>query len=146
MSDNGKTVIIGLDGATYRVLQPLIDAGVMPTIERFMRDGAWGNLMTTHPLVTCPAWPSMFTGVNPGQHGVFSFSYRDQQSGIMRTAASGDVKAGVIWAGVVASYPDLLTRWSRRRGEAAEQSQPTPTPRWSRRWRDDLLVNNESKT
>jgi len=53
--------------------------------------------------------------------------------------ATGDIKAGVIWAGVVASYPDLLTRWSRRRGEAAEQSQPAPTPRWSRRWRDDLL-------
>ncbi len=97
MSDNSKTIIIGLDGATYRVLQPLVDAGVMPTIERFMRDGAWGNLMTTNPPVTCPAWPSMFTGVNPGQHGVFSFSYRDQQSGMMRTAASGDVKAVKVW-------------------------------------------------
>jgi dipeptidyl aminopeptidase/acylaminoacyl peptidase len=46
-----------------------------------------------------------------------------------------DVKAGVIWAGVVGSYPDLLTRWRRSGG-------PTPTPGSSsrRRWRSDWLV------
>lgn len=48
---------------------------------------------------------------------------------------SPDIKAGVIWAGVVGSYPDLLTRWSRRGG-------PTPTPGSSsrRRWRSDWLA------
>jgi fermentation-respiration switch protein FrsA (DUF1100 family) len=45
---------------------------------------------------------------------------------------SEDVKAGVIWAGVVASYPDLFTRW--RRGSA---SGPTPTPSARRWWRSD---------
>ena len=43
---------------------------------------------------------------------------------------SPDIKAGVIWAGVVASYPDLLTRWRRRSGPT-----PTPNPLSSRRWR-----------
>jgi fermentation-respiration switch protein FrsA (DUF1100 family) len=42
---------------------------------------------------------------------------------------SPDIKAGVIWAGVVASYPDLAERW-RRGGSAA----PTPTT-GGRRWR-----------
>jgi dipeptidyl aminopeptidase/acylaminoacyl peptidase len=42
---------------------------------------------------------------------------------------SPEIKAGVIWAGVVASYPDMLTRWRRNR--------PAPTPPTSaRRWRD----------
>lgn len=56
---------------------------------------------------------------------------------------SPDIKAGVIWAGVVASYPDLLSRW--RRTPAAPDAAPTPTPlvtptpRWSRRWRDELV-------
>jgi dipeptidyl aminopeptidase/acylaminoacyl peptidase len=43
---------------------------------------------------------------------------------------SPDIKAGVIWAGVVASYPDLLTRWRRGSGPT-----PTPSPSRSRRWR-----------
>ena len=46
---------------------------------------------------------------------------------------SKDIKAGVIWGGVVASYPDLLTRW--RRGPNA---QATPTPS-ARSWRFSLI-------
>jgi len=51
---------------------------------------------------------------------------------------ASDIQAGVIWAGVVASYPDLLTKWRRRPTPTVEPGLPTPTPRWSRRWRDDL--------
>ena len=54
MSDNAKVVIIGLDGATFRVLRPLIESGVMPTLAKMVRDGASGTLMSTHPPVTCP--------------------------------------------------------------------------------------------
>lgn len=45
-----------------------------------------------------------------------------------------DIKAGVIWAGVVASYPDLLTRWRRPAGAAAT------VPTGARRWRDELIA------
>lgn len=46
-----------------------------------------------------------------------------------------DIKAGVIWAGVVASYPDLINNWRRR----SDQTSVTP-PIFSgaRRWRDAL--------
>jgi dipeptidyl aminopeptidase/acylaminoacyl peptidase len=44
------------------------------------------------------------------------------------------IKAGVIWAGVVASYPDMISRWRRGSG-------PTPTPpATSRRWRDAWMA------
>lgn len=44
-----------------------------------------------------------------------------------------DIKAGVIWAGVVASYPDLINNWRRSMG-------PTSTPRpGARRWRQMLV-------
>jgi dipeptidyl aminopeptidase/acylaminoacyl peptidase len=50
---------------------------------------------------------------------------------------TGDVKAGVIWAGVVGSYPDLFERWRRRAGD---DPTPTPDPNSTRgRWRRDLL-------
>lgn len=48
---------------------------------------------------------------------------------------SEDIKSGVIWAGVVASYPDLFTRW--RRGST---SGATPTPSARRRWRTDWIA------
>ncbi len=47
---------------------------------------------------------------------------------------SKDIKAGVIWAGVVASYPDLIERWRRNQNVLPSQAPPT-----ARRWRDDLI-------
>lgn len=47
---------------------------------------------------------------------------------------SSEIRAGVIWAGVVASYPDLLARWNRRRDEPG----PTRTPRPGS-WRLSLI-------
>jgi len=49
---------------------------------------------------------------------------------------TSDLKAGVIWAGVVASYPDLITRW-RRGPTPAATTTATPSP--GRRWRTELI-------
>lgn len=97
MSDRERVILIGLDGATYAVLDPLLAAGVMPNLKRLMGEGARGILDSTKPPVTCPAWPSMFTGVNPGKHGVFSFSCRDRQTRKLRTSCCGDVRAPKLW-------------------------------------------------
>ncbi|MGW8227244.1 MAG: alpha/beta hydrolase family protein [Anaerolineales bacterium] len=48
---------------------------------------------------------------------------------------SQDIKAGVIWAGVVGSYPDLLTHWRRNSASGL-----TPTPPARMRWRTDLIA------
>lgn len=48
-----------------------------------------------------------------------------------------DIKAGVIWAGVVASYPDLLNNW--RRGSATPTPLPSPIASGARRWRQSLI-------
>ena len=106
MDSPRKLILIGLDGGTFRVLRPLMRAGVMPTLTRFIDEGASGVLLSTRPPVTCPAWPTMFTGVNPGKHSVFSFSFRDAPSGRVRTASSTDVQIPAIW--------DLLSRIHRR--------------------------------
>jgi fermentation-respiration switch protein FrsA (DUF1100 family)/LysM repeat protein len=45
-----------------------------------------------------------------------------------------DIRAGVIWAGVVADYPDLLTRWRRPNNTFA----PAVSNTEARRWRTQL--------
>jgi dipeptidyl aminopeptidase/acylaminoacyl peptidase len=52
---------------------------------------------------------------------------------------NNDIKAGVIWAGVVASYPDLIARW--RRGNALPGVSDAPFPTTSNRggWRRGLI-------
>jgi uncharacterized protein len=70
--------------------------------------------------------------VDPDRIGMWGHSmggYITLRSMVVRD----DIKAGVIWAGVVASYPDLVERWNRQRPVTTSV---TPA---ARRWRAQLL-------
>lgn len=65
-----RVFIIGLDGATFDVLKPLMDNGSAPNMAAVAREGACGPLRSTVPAFSPVAWTSLITGVNPGKHGV----------------------------------------------------------------------------
>ena len=71
MSD--KVLVIGLDGGTYSVLEPLAKEGIIPNLARMMETGAKGILRSTVPPISAPAWATFQTGKNPGKHGLFNF-------------------------------------------------------------------------
>ena len=70
-----KVLVIGLDGATFDLLLPWIEAGELPNLQRLMRQGASGKLRSTLPPISASSWISFATGVNPGKHGVVDFVY-----------------------------------------------------------------------
>ncbi|MBX7165582.1 MAG: alkaline phosphatase family protein [Pirellulales bacterium] len=75
------TVLIGLDGATYSILDPLMAAGQMPHLQQFLARGVRAELLTTpHPL-TPPAWTTLMTGRSPGHHGIFDFLRSEVRAG-----------------------------------------------------------------
>jgi predicted AlkP superfamily phosphohydrolase/phosphomutase len=78
-----KVLFIGLDGATFDVLDPLLDRGLMPRLKQFIEEGVRGPLETTIPPITPTAWVSWMTGKNPGKHGVFEFLLRRKGSGAL---------------------------------------------------------------
>ncbi|MFQ5647674.1 MAG: alkaline phosphatase family protein, partial [Candidatus Aenigmatarchaeota archaeon] len=88
-----KCLVIGLDGATWDVLNPLIKSGHIPTLKKLMRKGVWGVLESTIPPYTGVAWTSFTTGCNAGKHGVFDFIKFDGKSHKMTVIKSDDVKA-----------------------------------------------------
>jgi len=69
-----RVLIIGLDGATFDLIGPW--SSELPHLTQLMERGAWGRLRSTVPPATFPAWTSLMTGVNPGQHGIFDFTRR----------------------------------------------------------------------
>src|SRR4030042_2332806 len=69
-----KVLVIGLDGATFRVIDPLIKMGKLPNIERLIKEGAHGNLQSTIPPITGPAWLSFATGKSPAKTGIYDFT------------------------------------------------------------------------
>lgn len=66
-------LIIGLDGATFDYIFPLMRKGRLPNLSKLMRTGSWGNLESTIQPITGSAWPSFMTGKTPAKHGVFDF-------------------------------------------------------------------------
>ena len=75
MSDallESDVLVFGVDALCEEVLSRL-PPGATPTIDRLIGEGASGPLESQLPPWTPSAWPSIYTGVNPGKHGVFGF-------------------------------------------------------------------------
>ena len=94
-----RTLILGLDGATFTVLQPLMDSGVMPFLRDFIAEGVSSPLRTIVPALTPPAWTSLMTGRSPGHHGVFDFfRLESPESKNIRFFSSKDLRVPTIWS------------------------------------------------
>ena len=72
--DRMDALLIGIDAGCLSIFDRLADEGVIPNLRSLLEDGATGPLESQIPPWTPSAWPSMFTGVNPGKHGVFGFT------------------------------------------------------------------------
>ncbi|MFB6216984.1 MAG: alkaline phosphatase family protein [Candidatus Aenigmatarchaeota archaeon] len=68
-----KVCLLGLDGVSWTILERAIDMGKMPYMESILGEGVESDLETIQPPLTGPAWTSIVTGRNPGEHGVFGF-------------------------------------------------------------------------
>jgi predicted AlkP superfamily phosphohydrolase/phosphomutase len=68
-----QTLLVGLDAACLPVLDPLFEDDEVPHLQALFEDGVSGVLESQIPPWTASAWPSLYTGMNPGKHGVFDF-------------------------------------------------------------------------
>ncbi|HSO75430.1 MAG TPA: alkaline phosphatase family protein [Blastocatellia bacterium] len=75
-----KLLVIGLDGASFNVLDPLIENGHLKNLAGLIAGGVRADLETTFPPITAVAWSSFMTGKNPGKHGIFEFVRLDHAS------------------------------------------------------------------
>jgi predicted AlkP superfamily phosphohydrolase/phosphomutase len=90
-------IVIGLDGGTLRLLRPMVERGELPNLARLMDRGVWGELASTVPPVTAPAWATFATGTNPGKHGVFDFQIEAPGQEQRTWISSQDVLGSKFW-------------------------------------------------
>jgi predicted AlkP superfamily phosphohydrolase/phosphomutase len=96
-TDSGRLLILGLDGATWAVLDPMRRLGLMPNLDALLARSAHGTLRSVVPPVTTAAWTSMMTGCSPARHGVFDHRYYDTDSGQMKVNHSGRARVPTFW-------------------------------------------------
>jgi predicted AlkP superfamily phosphohydrolase/phosphomutase len=69
-------LVLGLDGASWDVMGPLIEAGRLPNLAAWRAQGLAARLASCVPPMSFPAWSSFATGLGPGRHGLFDFTQK----------------------------------------------------------------------
>jgi uncharacterized protein len=95
--------------------------------------GGYGSPDYTIDVLNAVSCIKRYPDADPNRIGMWGHSMGGTAT-LRAMVVSKDIKAGVIWAGVVASYPDLFSRWHAHPGVTS-----TPRP-GGRRWRDDLIA------
>ncbi len=91
-----STFLIALDGASPNLINKWIDEGHLENLRKIRDQGLSGNLESTFPPLTGPAWSSFHTGVNPGKHGIYT--WLDLTENYRGTVINRDtIKTRTIW-------------------------------------------------
>lgn len=72
-SETPKVTLIGLDGVSWSLVEELLEEADVPTLESLVDSSIRGTAKSTVPSLTCPALPTLYTGKNPGELGIFDF-------------------------------------------------------------------------
>ncbi|MHC4532333.1 MAG: alkaline phosphatase family protein [Planctomycetota bacterium] len=97
MPKNAKTVIIGLDGVPFDLLNDLAESEVMPNTASLISNGTFKKMQSSIPEVSSVAWSSIITGRNPAEHGIYGFMDLYPNSYKMRFPNYSDLKAIPFW-------------------------------------------------
>lgn len=117
MAGGARVLVVGLDGATWDVAEPLMEAGRLPHLARLVREGARAPVRSTLPPVTLPAWSTLLTGTLPGKHGLYDFTRRIPGRHRLQVLNSTHRR-----------YPTLLELISARGGRVASVAVPSTYP------------------
>ncbi len=70
-------VLIGLDGADWQLIDPMIERGALPQLASLKRRGAWGPMRSFEPILSPLLWTTAVTGKPPDEHGIIDFLVPD---------------------------------------------------------------------
>ncbi len=112
-----KVFVLGLDGATWDLLEPLLQDGLLPNLARLREQGSSGSLRSVFPPLSPVAWTGVMTGKNSGKHGIFEFLEHGHDPLHGRVNSSRAIQSDLLWeiaarhgkktvaGGVPMSYP-----------------------------------------
>lgn len=81
--DGGRKVrvyVIGLDGATWDILDPLIEQGKLPVFKKLKENSAWARLRTFEPTLSAVVWTSVATGKSMLKHGIVDWVFVNKEN------------------------------------------------------------------
>ncbi len=92
-----RVILIGIDGATWDLIDQFINQGLLPNFAKLKQKGSWGVLKSTVPCYSPLAWNSIFSGVNPAKHTILGFVDHAYGSLALRPISSLDRQYPALW-------------------------------------------------
>lgn len=92
-----KVLLIGWDAADWKAIDPLMDAGLMPNLEKLVNNGVRGRLATLDPPLSPMLWTSIATGKRPYKHGILGFAEAGPDGTSVRPVTNRHRRVKAIW-------------------------------------------------
>lgn len=92
-----KVLLIGWDAADWEIINPLLEEGKMPALQRLINRGVKGNLSTLNPPYSPMLWTSVATGKTADKHGVLGFIEIDTDQQVVRPVTVTQRKSRALW-------------------------------------------------
>lgn len=93
-----KVMVVGVDGATFDIIEPMIAAGKLPEFKRLMSSGTYARFRSQRPMFSPVLWTTIATGHNRKEHGIRYFVTRDEDgSGRRRLISTRERQRQPLW-------------------------------------------------
>jgi predicted AlkP superfamily phosphohydrolase/phosphomutase len=92
-----RVLVIGWDGATYAMIDPMLAAGRLPVLAKLLERGSSARLESTKVPISSAAWVGAVTGKTPGENGVYSFFEPIEGSYDVKLISSRSNQATPMW-------------------------------------------------
>lgn len=92
-----RVLLIGWDGADWKLIDKYTSEGAMPNMRRFLERGSRGNIATLHPVLSPMLWNSIGTGKRPYKHGILGFTEPMPDGKGVRPSTSTTRKCKALW-------------------------------------------------
>ncbi len=92
-----KVLVLGWDAADWKIINPLLDAGLMPSLESLINKGVMGDIATLDPVLSPILWTSIATGKTGDKHGILNFVEPIPEQMELRPVTSTSRKCKALW-------------------------------------------------
>jgi len=92
-----KVLLIGWDAADWQIIEPMLSAGLLPSLDGLIRNGVMGNLATLKPVISPILWTSIATGKRADKHGILGFLEPRPDGCGVQPVSSTSRKSKAVW-------------------------------------------------
>lgn len=92
-----RLLLVGWDSADWKIIRPLMERGLMPTLSALVGGGVSGDLATLEPQLSPMLWTSIATGKMAYDHGVYGFTEVDSATGQVVPVSAATRRCKTVW-------------------------------------------------